>query len=134
MSAKVHASKEKEISERCWLQVGVEVRFLKKTMHRLVVPLLAASQAAEARQGGVQLVFHLVNQLQEAVVPYLFLLVVPTMACMSDHNYGLRVAATSSFASMVALLPLAQVISALLRAYPANRSCSDVSYPDLAVV
>jgi hypothetical protein len=75
----------------------------------MVLPMLSSNETAEGRQGAVQLVLCLVNQLQEVLVPYLFLLVVPIMGCISDHNHSLRMAATSSFASMVALLPLAQV-------------------------
>ena len=95
-----------------------ELEKTKDKVYRLVVPLLSGRQSLEARHGGVQAVFWLVAGLQEAIVPYLFLLVVPTMGCMSDHHPGLRIAATSSFASMVALLPLAQVHQSLLSTLP----------------
>lgn len=57
----------------------------------------------------------LVKGLGSALVPYLLLLVVPIMSCMSDPAAQVRQLATATFAPIVALLPLAQVTCSLPR-------------------
>ncbi len=51
----------------------------------------------------------LLDRLEMRIVPYLNLVVVPLMGLTSDSAPAVRGAATSAFASAVALLPLAQV-------------------------
>ena len=75
-----------------------------------LVPLLSASAPPHARQGAVHMVDAVVKGLGTAVVPYLLLLVVPVMGRMSDPVAQVRQLATATFAPIVALLPLAQVI------------------------
>lgn len=48
-------------------------------------------------------------QVGSALVPYVLLLVVPLLRCMSDASGGVRAAASVCFGELVALLPLAQV-------------------------
>ena len=48
------------------------------------------------------------EQLGDALVPYSLLLVMPLMPRMSDSAPATRNSATSAFARLVALLPLAQ--------------------------
>ena len=62
----------------------------------------------------------LVQQLGTGLVPYLLLLVVPLMGRMSDPDPAVRQLATATFAPVVALLPLAQVISPCLHAFLAS--------------
>lgn len=71
--------------------------------------MMIDQECQAGRQGAVQLVSHLIEMLKEALVPYLYLLVLPMMGCMSDQSQSLRLAAASCFAGMVTLLPLAQV-------------------------
>ena len=40
------------------------------------------------------------------IVPYIVLLVVPVLGCMSDQNYAVRLAATQCFATLIKLMPL----------------------------
>ena len=83
-------------------------------MCRHLVPLLEGSAPLHARQGAVHMVNALVEGLGTALVPYLLLLVVPLMGRMSDPDAALRQLATATFAPVVALLPLAQVIRLLI--------------------
>ena len=78
---------------------------------RHLVPSLDGTAALQSRQGGVQLVWALVQRLGTGLVPYLLLVVVPLMGRMSDPDPTVRQAATATFAPVVALLPLAQVLS-----------------------
>lgn len=55
-------------------------------------------------------VSEMVAQMQEQLLPYMFLIIVPTMKLMSDQMDAVRASATTSFAAMVTMLPLAQVI------------------------
>ena len=71
--------------------------------------MLSGNESEAGRQGAVALVSQLAEQMAEALVPYAFLLVVPIMGLMSDPSRSIRTAATSAFAVMVGLLPLAQV-------------------------
>lgn len=54
-------------------------------------------------------VSELVEQMQEQLLPHLFLIICSTMRLMSDQDEKVRASATSSFAAMVTMLPLAQV-------------------------
>ena len=54
-------------------------------------------------------VSEMVDQMQEQLLPHMFLIVCSTMKLMSDQDESVRASATSSFAAMVTLLPLAQV-------------------------
>ena len=74
-----------------------------------MLPLLGGEASQAAREGGVACLSALVAALDVAMVAYLFLLVVPLMARMSDPADAVRANAAEAFAACVALLPLAQV-------------------------
>ena len=76
-----------------------------------LVPLLDGASPPASRQGAVNMLGSLVQQLGTSLVPYLLLLVVPLMGRMSDPDPAVRQLATATFAPVVALLPLAQVQS-----------------------
>ena len=65
--------------------------------------------AQQAKSGALQMLHRLLDRLEMRIVPYLNLVVVPLMGLTSDSAPAVRGAATSAFASAVALLPLAQV-------------------------
>lgn len=77
---------------------------------RKLLEVLHHSQHATERQGAVAVVSELVAQMQEQLLPYMFLIIVPSMKLMSDQTDAIRASATTSFAAMVTMLPLAQVI------------------------
>ena len=69
---------------------------------------LAASDAA--RLGGMLAIAHLLTRLGVRIVPVLFLALLPVMAAMGDPNGEVRALASSSFAHVLTLLPLAQSV------------------------
>ena len=75
----------------------------------MLLPALSAIDSSTKKAGAMNAVSQLVEHMQDRLLPYIFLFVVPTMRCMSDQNPAIRSLATSSFAYMVSLLPLAQV-------------------------
>ena len=79
-------------------------------MRRHLLPRLAGAAPDAARSGSVACLGALVAQLGLQLVPFVNLVVVPLMRLTSDPLPGVRAAATSVFASAVALLPLAQVL------------------------
>ena len=56
--------------------------------------------------GVIETLYCLCEQLQLCIVPYIVLLVVPVLGAMSDSDHQIRLLATSTFASLVRLMPL----------------------------
>ena len=48
----------------------------------------------------------LIDQLGLDVVPYVVLLVVPVLGCMSDQNTAVRLMATHCFSALIRIIPL----------------------------
>ena len=48
----------------------------------------------------------IVDELGVDVIPYIVLLVVPILGCMSDQTASVRLMATSCFATLIRLMPL----------------------------
>ncbi|XP_049802115.1 TATA-binding protein-associated factor 172 [Schistocerca nitens] len=71
-----------------------------------VLPLLDAMTADTRRQGAVECLACIVDRLQENIVPYIVLLVVPLLGRMSDPNQPVRLMATHCFATLIQLMPL----------------------------
>jgi len=74
----------------------------------VISPLLVSSAADSARLGAVVAMREIVNSLGLKMVPYVQLAVVPLLGRMSDPHPGTRAVASSCFAAVVALMPLAQ--------------------------
>lgn len=72
--------------------------------------LLAAGAPEASRLGAVVSMREIVNSLGMQMVPYVQLSVVPLLGRMSDAHPGTRAVASSCFAQVVALMPLAQGI------------------------
>ena len=72
----------------------------------LLVPRLDPASELSVRQGVVETVFCVTEELGLAVVPYIVLLVVPVLGAMSDSDSKVRLLATTTFASLVRLMPL----------------------------
>ncbi|KAI0226362.1 hypothetical protein LSAT2_023051 [Lamellibrachia satsuma] len=72
-----------------------------------VLPLLDASHTIDIqREGAIEAMANLIEQLGVALVPYLVLLVVPLLGRMSDHNIAVRLMASQCFATLIRLIPL----------------------------
>ena len=74
----------------------------------VIAPLLVSTAADAARLGAVVAMREIVNSLGLKMVPFVQLSVVPLLGRMSDPHPGTRAVASSCFAAVVALMPLAQ--------------------------
>jgi TATA-binding protein-associated factor len=72
----------------------------------IALPLLNHSDCVVNRQGAMETIAILVDELGMEVLPYVVLLVVPLLGRMSDQEEDVRLLATQSFASLVKLMPL----------------------------
>ncbi|ELU13987.1 hypothetical protein CAPTEDRAFT_77859, partial [Capitella teleta] len=71
-----------------------------------VVPAMGASESVVKRQGGVEALSFILEELGVEVIPYAVLLVVPVLGRMSDQDQAARLMATHCFASLIRLMPL----------------------------
>lgn len=58
------------------------------------------------RQGAVETIYHLIAVMGDAILPYVVFLIVPVLGRMSDSDDDVRRIATTSFATLVKLVPL----------------------------
>ncbi|XP_031555940.1 TATA-binding protein-associated factor 172-like [Actinia tenebrosa] len=77
-----------------------------KTVIEDVIPLLASGDSVIKRQGAVESVNHVIEHMGINIVPYVVLLVVPVLGCMSDQCEDVRLLATHCFATLIRLMPL----------------------------
>ncbi|XP_030839988.1 TATA-binding protein-associated factor 172 [Strongylocentrotus purpuratus] len=79
------------------------------TMNRLlmeVIPMLGAQEDEVKREGAVEALACVIEQLGMHIVPYIVLLVVPLLGRMSDQVDSIRLTATQCFATLIRLMPL----------------------------
>ncbi|KAF8793895.1 TATA-binding protein-associated factor 172 like protein [Argiope bruennichi] len=67
---------------------------------------LGASDNEIQRQGSVEAIACIIDELGLDIVPYIVLLIVPMLGRMSDQNEQVRLMATHCFASLIKLMPL----------------------------
>lgn len=94
------------ISSMARARMSVMEAVIEKT-----IPMLGDTTSIHARQGAGMLVSLLVKGMGAELIPYVSLLVIPLLRCMSDSNPLVRHSVTHSFAALVPLLPLARGIS-----------------------
>ncbi|QSL65406.1 hypothetical protein MERGE_002716 [Pneumocystis wakefieldiae] len=70
------------------------------------LPLLKDPDNVIKRQGGVELIYHLVQIMDANILPYVIFFIIPILARMNDSDNDIRVFATSTFAALVKLVPL----------------------------
>lgn len=58
------------------------------------------------RQGAIETIYHLIAVMGDAILPYVIFLIVPVLGRMSDSDDEIRLIATTSFATLVKLVPL----------------------------
>lgn len=75
-------------------------------MVKEVLPLLNNAGDVTERQGGTEAVYHLSKTMDADILPYVIFLIVPVLGRMSDADKDVRVIATSTFASIIKLVPL----------------------------
>lgn len=71
-----------------------------------MLPLMGAADDVNSRAGAAETLHMVISTLELDIIPYLVLLVGPLLARMSDQDETVRRLVTSSFASLVRLMPL----------------------------
>ena len=71
-----------------------------------VLPSIANPLYLQYRQGAIETVYHLINLMEDNILPYVVFLIVPILGRMSDSNNDVRLIATTTFATLVKLVPL----------------------------
>ncbi|XP_055908525.1 TATA-binding protein-associated factor 172 [Eupeodes corollae] len=85
-----------------------------KTMNFVVDHLMGLLKKIEnviCRQGAIETIERMVEKLQIKMVPYVVLLVVPLLGCMSDPDESVRLLSTHCFATLIQLMPLDSKLS-----------------------
>ncbi|KAL8688214.1 MAG: hypothetical protein Q9218_005820 [Villophora microphyllina] len=60
----------------------------------------------QPRQGATELIYHLIHVMEDRILPYVIFLIVPVLGRMSDSDNDVRLIATTTFATLVKLVPL----------------------------
>ncbi|XP_054706279.1 TATA-binding protein-associated factor 172-like [Uloborus diversus] len=71
-----------------------------------VISKLGATDNDVQRQGAVEAIACIIDELGLDIVPYIIFLIVPMLGRMSDQNDKVRLLATHCFASLIKLMPL----------------------------
>ncbi|KAH2752761.1 hypothetical protein KXW10_004254 [Aspergillus fumigatus] len=71
-----------------------------------VLPMINDALDVHHRQGAVECIYHLIHVMEDGILPYVIFLVVPVLGRMSDSDNEVRLLATTSFATLVKLVPL----------------------------
>ena len=71
-----------------------------------VLPVIGNPLNLQHRQGAIETVYHLISIMDDEILPYVVFLIVPILGRMSDSNNDVRLIATTTFATLVKLVPL----------------------------
>ncbi|KAL2426147.1 TATA-binding protein-associated factor mot1 [Exophiala dermatitidis] len=71
-----------------------------------ILPNISNPLDLRDRQGITECVYHLIWVMGDRILPYVIFLIVPVLGRMSDANHDIRLLATTSFATLVKLVPL----------------------------
>ncbi|KAK4994674.1 TATA-binding protein-associated factor mot1 [Elasticomyces elasticus] len=71
-----------------------------------VLPAVNNPTDVHCRQGAIECVYHLIHVMEDGILPYVIFLLVPVLGRMSDSDTGVRLIATTAFATLVKLVPL----------------------------
>lgn len=78
---------------------------------REILPLLNNAGSTIDRQGATELIYHLSLTQGADILPYVIFLIVPLLGRMSDPDTDVRSLATTTFASIIKLVPLEEGIA-----------------------
>ncbi|KAI9803647.1 MAG: TATA-binding protein-associated factor mot1 [Piccolia ochrophora] len=76
------------------------------TLVENVLPAVNNALDLYCRQGGIECVYHLIHVMEATILPYVIFLIVPVLGRMSDSDNDVRLIATTTFATLVKLVPL----------------------------
>lgn len=71
-----------------------------------VLPTIGDGANVHGRQGAIECIYHLIHVMEDAILPYVIFLITPVLGRMSDSDNDVRLLATTSFATLVKLVPL----------------------------
>ncbi|KAK5189176.1 TATA-binding protein-associated factor mot1, partial [Cryomyces antarcticus] len=71
-----------------------------------VLPPINNAHDVRCRQGAIECIYHLIHVMEDAILPYVIFLITPVLGRMSDANSDVRLIATTTFATLVKLVPL----------------------------
>lgn len=71
-----------------------------------VLPSISNPVDLNYRQGVTEAIYHLIAVMGDGILPYVIFLIVPVLGRMSDSDNDIRLIATTSFATLVKLVPL----------------------------
>ncbi|MDA4131629.1 MAG: DUF3535 domain-containing protein, partial [Thaumarchaeota archaeon] len=71
-----------------------------------VLPSISNPLDLHFRQGAIEVIYHLIAVMGDGILPYVIFLIVPVLGRMSDSDNEIRLIATTSFATLVKLVPL----------------------------
>lgn len=71
-----------------------------------VLPFINNPVDLHFRQGAIEVIYHLIAVMGDAILPYVVFLIVPVLGRMSDSDNEIRLISTTSFATLVKLVPL----------------------------
>ena len=71
-----------------------------------VLPSISHGHEVAHRQGAIECIYHLIQVMGDGILPYVIFLLVPVLGRMSDSDPGVRLIATTAFATLVKLVPL----------------------------
>lgn len=71
-----------------------------------VLPTIGDGGNVHGRQGAIECIYHLIHVMEDAILPYVIFLITPVLGRMSDSDNDVRLLATTSFATLVKLVPL----------------------------
>ncbi|KAK4114248.1 hypothetical protein N656DRAFT_777416 [Canariomyces notabilis] len=71
-----------------------------------VLPQISNPLDLNFRQGAIEVIYHLIAVMGDRILPYVIFLIVPVLGRMSDSDNEIRLIATTSFATLVKLVPL----------------------------
>lgn len=91
---------------KCFATICSVLRIQGMTMLVQHVLPLASSDDLSCRQGAIELVYHLISVMEDSILPYVIFLLVPVLGRMSDTDDDVRLIATTTFATLVKLVPL----------------------------
>ncbi|KAF1360836.1 hypothetical protein EJ07DRAFT_176921 [Lizonia empirigonia] len=71
-----------------------------------VLPTISDGSNVHGRQGAIECIYHLIHVMEDRILPYVIFLITPVLGRMSDSDNDVRLLATTSFATLVKLVPL----------------------------
>lgn len=71
-----------------------------------VLPPINNAHEVVQRQGAIECIYHLIQVMGDSILPYVIFLLSPVLGRMSDSDSGVRLLATTAFATLVKLVPL----------------------------